>query len=198
MKRVNSILLAIILLIMAGCGVSKAKSNNEVEQWIASNLTEIRQLREHFKSTIHTGQQEKRAEFTPFQTQALFAGKLLEVLELNWTEQEREYLQSLLEFIVLNPVLFSDERDSEEFLELAEKAESFENYAEEELGWDFELRYAVAHTLAPMNENKDIDPKFKQLCYSEIDGKYVPHMQVDGERIPIKIIDGDYFPLEVE
>ena len=179
---------------LTGCGGSK-KSTNEAEQWIESNLVEIRQLREYFNSTIHTDQQEKRAleQFTPFQKQALFAGKILEILELDWTEKEREYLKSLLEFIALNPVLFSDdERDTKEFSELLAKAEYFENYAKEELEWDFDLIYAVAHTLAPMNENKNIDPKFR-LVFKIIDGEYVPHIVIDEVYIPVKLTaDGDY------
>jgi len=197
MKKVCSIL-AITLLITAGCGGNKKSSSNEVELWVKNNLTEIRQIREEFKNTIHTLDQylyaQESGKFTFFQEHLLWVGKILEVLEFDWTEQERKHLELLLELIVLYPTDYF----GVEFLEFVseeslKKGLEWLTYAEKELGWDDDLIDALLHTPAPMNANKDVDPKFKRLIMKMIDGVYVPHMQVDGGLVPVKLTaDRDY------
>ena len=178
--------------------VRMTESTNEdefVEQWLKSNLDEILQLREYFKNTFndHNHAQNEYDNFTPFQKQALWAGKLREVLELEWTEPERQHIQSLLEFMIVNPIIFSDERDSDDVLKALEMANNWsENwglYAFEKLGWDHNLLFAMVETLGVMHENKDVAPKFKQPVYIMVDGVQVPHVLIDGVHVRLDSLE---------
>jgi len=162
------ILLAVICTV-ASCGSGKNKSisdlderPNEVDLWIKSNHDEILQLREYFKTNIKDRSQEQMEfnKFTPFQKRALWAGKILEVLEFDWTDQEKTHLQSLLVFMVANPI-FSEEKDPETLAKVNNWGENWGAYAIENLGWNHNLLHAIAGTLGVMLENKDVDPKFK-------------------------------------
>ena len=193
MKRI-SILLFVVLFMSSCANSSKSGSSsdlknlpNEVRQWVENNTAEMKQLREHWKTTIKTHQEELSSEFTSSQEQLLWAGKILEVLELDWTEQERRYLETYLELIVLNPDAFSKDENyynSEEHLKMVEKAEELEVYATEELGWDKPLIWNLFYTLAPLLENKQIEPKREQWVMKEIDGVFVPHVVIDDVLVP--------------
>ena len=189
MKKV--VIFWVVVLFVGSCTGSKSYSSEalptEVKQWVESHLAEIKQIREHWKSSIQNIQEEKRAEFTSYQQQLLWVGKILEVLELDWTEQERRYIESILELIVLNPVIFSNDEDyyeSDSYSEWAEKGEELEDYASNELGWDRELIWNLFYTLAPLLENKQIEPKRDQWFFKETDSIPIPYVVIEGILVP--------------
>ena len=202
----NIVVFLVLVVSLASCasknGFDLAVSSNEtkvvpdlVESWINNNLDEVLQLREFFTTNFKNELQiqEGIEKFTPFQMQALWVGKFLEVLELDWTEAERQHIRSILEFMTVNPLIFSREIECEEVREalvmVNNWGENWGAYAINELGWDSDLLYAMVETLVVMNEDKKIDPKFKRVHQINIDGVLVPHVMIDGAYVRLDSLE---------
>ena len=215
MNKIGILLLVLVVFFTGSCVSNKNSSTNDfVEQWINSNIDEISELRVYFKSEVLDKTQEQRVnedKFTSFQRQAVWVGKILEVLNLDWTEKEREHIQKLLEIMVTNPIMFSydpDDSDSEAFMKGFQLIEEWLVYAKEELEWDDELLHAIGETQAEMREDKTVHPKFLKTYFRLIDGVYVPHVIINGayvrsdslDDVPVPpnmvIIDGEAFPAD--
>ena len=161
---------------------------DSVERWIKNNIDDILQLRDSFKTNVKNTLQEREwlESSTVEQIQLLWLGKFLEVLELGWTDDEKQHLSSVLEFIVVNnPFIYVySSEETEEVLEALEIAENWGDkwvtYAVEKLGWDDSLVHAISETLAEMDEDKKVDPRFKRIHEIRVDGVIVPHVRIDG------------------
>jgi len=163
------------------------RKNIDIDQWVEINRAEIEELRTDWKATIMNRNQELVANqtLTPYQEKALWAGKILEVLELDWTEAERQHLQAMLRFIVTYPEMYMDKTDTSFGIrvEAQTKALNWLRYAKRKLKWDQELLYAIASTKAEMDEHKKINPKFQSYLFHEVDGEFIPHLLINGELV---------------
>ena len=166
----NIIVLFLAALFISSCNNSKNKSvsklsepPNEVAQWVKNNNDTIIRLREYFITNIKDKRQADTwtNTLTPNQKRLLWVGKVLEVLKFDWTEQERKHIQSLLEFMIVNPIFEDSDIKKETLVMVNQWGEDWAKYAIENLEWDTNHLYAIAGTWAVMLENKDVDSKFK-------------------------------------
>ena len=113
MKNIIIVILALtssVFSCVSSVGLCDRNSDNlysndpEVETWIIDNMDEIHQLSVN-KLTEET---------TSFQRQAHWAGKMLEILKLDWTGRERQHIVEMLELIVnYGEFIFSYNPDNE-------------------------------------------------------------------------------------
>ena len=155
----KAIILLVVICSVASCGKEEIYScDPETDMWVKSNLTEIKQMSR--ADWIAIGdlslQRAVYAAFIPDQKQALWIGKMEEVLTLDWTEQENQHIQSMFELIKVNSFAFSNERVQEAFDKVEVELYKWIEYAKEELGWDNNLLYSLVVTPLAMNEKKEI------------------------------------------
>jgi len=168
-NQIKDLSKAIIFLVVVCFVVSCEKDefyscDPDIDTWVKSNLVEIRDMTRADWLAIGDNDLQRAAfiAFTPDQKRALWIGKMEEVLTLDWTEQEREHLQYILEFLKVDPFIFLSKSD----LDVADIDEldlilyKWEEYAKETLGWDDELLYNLVYTAKVMNINKEIDSDF--------------------------------------
>ena len=153
------ILLAVICSI-ASCGKEEIYScDPEANMWVKSNITEIQQMtRADFLAIGDiVYMRAAYAAFTSNQRQALWVGKLEEILKLDWSEQESHHIQSILNLIKENSFIFSKDRDQEAFDKVEVEIYRLSEYAQEELGWDNYLWASISATPQMLNEDKTIN-----------------------------------------
>lgn len=155
----KALILLVVICSVASCGKEEVYScDPEANMWVKSNLTEIQEMSRVDYIAIGDIVYQKAAyiAFTPSQKQALWIGKMEEVLKLDWTEQESQHIQSMLDLIKVNSFAFSIDRDPEAFDRLEVELYKWIEYAKEELGWDKKLLYSLVVTPLAMNEKKEI------------------------------------------
>lgn len=153
------VILLFIVCSVASCAKEELFScDPEANLWAKNNRTEIQQMsRESFIAIGDLVKQRAAYNaFTPNQRQALWIGKLEEVLKLDWSEQERQHIRSLLELIMVNSFIFSSERDPEAFDKIEVEIYKWTEYTQKKLGWDKKLLYALIGTPKVMNAKKEI------------------------------------------
>lgn len=152
-------ILLIVICSVASCGKEEMFScNPEVDLWVKSNITEIQQMERADFISIGVLDYQRAAynAFTPNQRQALWIGKMEEVLKLDWSKQERLHIQSMLELIKSYSVAFSNNRDQDAFDKVKVEIYKWTEYAQEELGWNNSLLYSLIATPQVINANKEI------------------------------------------
>ena len=158
----KAIVLLVVISSVVSCSMDDVYSCNEdANQWAKSNLTEIRQMSSAAFLEIGGIVYQRAAfnAFTPNQRQTLWIEKLDNVLKLDWTEQESQFIESLLEFVKVNSFMFSKERDQEAFDKIEILFYKWSEFALKELAWDKKLLSAIVGTPQEMNENKEIISK---------------------------------------
>ena len=125
----KTIILLAVICSVASCAVEKKKCK---EQEIAQQTQiEYQKFRAEWLAIGDIRHQyEAYVAFTPRQKQDMRIAKMEEVLSLDWTEQERQHIQSFIEFL----------KDEIDFLlippsPLPQKVVEWLNYAVEEFGW---------------------------------------------------------------
>lgn len=123
--------------------------NKEVNKWVKDNFTEIQQMNvEQFVSMNSLDMQRGVYNaFTAKQRQNIWFNKFDAIVKLNWTEKEKNHIESLIEIVKSNPYWFdSAEATSEMRDEMEIWVYKWKEYAKEELGWGIETIYAIAGT----------------------------------------------------
>ena len=159
------ILLAIIFSI-ASCGKEEIYScDPEADMWVKSNIADITQMTRTDWIDIGNLVQQRAAyvAFTPNQKQALWIGKLEEVLKLDWTEKERQFIQTILEMTKVKSFISRNDRDTEDIDTEELEIYKWTEYVKEELGWDKNLLYALIATPEVMNANKTVKSGISNL-----------------------------------
>ena len=158
----------IILLVVISSVVSCSMDENfscdkDANQWVKSNLTEIRKMSSSDFFEIDDLVYMKAAynAFTPSQRQTIWIDKLENVLKLEWTEKESQFIESIFEFVKLNSFIFSEDRDEISFNKAEKEFYKWSVYAFEELKWDKKLLYSIVGTPQELKENKEIKSNLK-------------------------------------
>ena len=129
----------------------------EIDAWTKDHVVEIQAMnRADFLTLDYAHQRGAYAAMKPEQKVQIWVGKIEEVLTLDWTEQESQHLQSVLKLIKDNAVIFSKKRTQEEFDKFEIALYRWKEYAQEELGWDKNLLYALIATPQMMNVDKTL------------------------------------------
>ena len=156
----KAIVLLVVISSVVSCSMDDIYSCNEdANQWVKINLTEIRQMSSADFLEIGDIVYQRAAfnAFTPNQRQALWIEKLENVLKLDWNEKESQFIKSLLEFVKTNSFIFSNERDQKTFEKIEIELYRLSAFAFEELKWDFQLFYGIIGTPHKLNNNKEIE-----------------------------------------
>jgi hypothetical protein len=130
--------------------------NKEVNVWVKENLSDIQQMSR--SEWINIGNIESQRAvyrvFTPEQKQALWEGKIREVLNnVEWTQQETKHIEELLSLITNNSSIFEDQENNDKVeIDLYK----WKEYAIEELEWTPEVLYALIYTPESMTPDKQI------------------------------------------
>jgi len=162
----KAIVLLVVVFSVVSCSMDDIYScNKDANQWVKSNLTEIRQMSSANFLEIGDIVYMRAAfnAFTPNQRQTLWIEKLENVLKLDWTEQENHHIQSMLELIKDNLFFFSNERDQEELDKVEVELYKWTEYAQEELDWDKTLLYAIVGTPEVLSTDKTIKTSASNL-----------------------------------
>ena len=175
---VKIVILIVIVCSLASCAKDELfySCDTEVDMWVKSNIAEINNMSraDWLAISDHNLQRAVYAAFTSSQKEALWIGKIEEVLTLDWTEKERQHLQSVLDMIsIYSSIFFTNEPNSEEIDKRVIIEYRWEEYARTELGWSDELLYNLIYTPLAMDANKQIDsniidtPRLKSRIESE-------------------------------
>lgn len=121
-----------------------------VNQWTKTNLSSIKTMtRANWTAVGNISRQRAIYNaFTPEQRINLWAGKINETLELDWSADEKAHLETVLTFINENPNCFGN---NEEITEQEQDNYdlffyNWKEYAKTTLGWDDKLIYGIVCT----------------------------------------------------
>ena len=184
MKKI--FILLVVAISVSSCSMDEDmfSCDPDVNQWAKSNLTEIRQMSS--ADFLEVGDLVyMRAAYnalTPNQRQSLWIEKLENVLKLDWTEKEGQFIESMLEFVKTNSFIFSNKRDPKALEKIEIEYYRWEVYAYEELIWDKNLLGAVVGTPQNLSENKEIISNFN----------ISPIVKTRGEDCECKTGSGDF------
>jgi len=120
--------------------------DKEVDRWVKKNLDEIKEMTtvEFLEFSDVAVQKGVWAAFSIEQKQKVWFDKIENLLQLDWTEKEREHIESLLSYIKRSEFYGPKDDVVKEQVYLA--AYKWQEYAKEELGWSDRVIYAVAFT----------------------------------------------------
>jgi hypothetical protein len=162
-KPTSKSLKKVLIFLLVVCSITSCikddlmySCNPEVNEWAKSSLTDIQKMARQDWLAIgdYSLQRAAFVAFSPAQKQALWIGKMEEVLTLDWTEREKQHIQYLLDFIKNNTAVFSNENGPDDEAELLRY--KWEEYAQKELGWNRELLHDLVYTPRIMNANKKV------------------------------------------
>ena len=164
--------LVIVIVIVCSLG-SCAKDdllyscNKEADSWIKNNLANVQDMTrvEWLAIGDLTLQNAAYVAFSPSQREALWIGKMEEVLTLDWSVPERKHIQTALDLMnTYSSYIFSNEPIPQHISDELEIINyKWETYAREELRWCSSLLYAILFTPQAMNYNKEIDTNFNPV-----------------------------------
>ena len=142
----KAIVLLIFVSFVVSCSMDEIYScDREINMWVKSNLTEIKQMSsEDFLAIGDLAYQKAAyAAMEKEQRHKLWMDKLNDVLQMGWEQKEVEHIDSLISFIGRNESLFTNSQTQE-------KRDLFElfmylwvEYAEEVLCWDRETIFSI-------------------------------------------------------
>ena len=132
--------------------------DKSVNAWVKENLAEIVQMERPQWLNMGNINYQRAAyrAFTTEQKQALWIGKIQEVLKLDWTEQETKHIEYMLDFVTENLNIFQEKINQEDRDEFEIEMYKLNEYAVEELGWKPELLYAIINTPQSINSDKQV------------------------------------------
>ena len=150
MKKVILFSVICCLISLFSCQNEEVYScNEEVNEWIHSNLTEIRSMkRSEWKLLNENVKGPVFSAFTPQQKYVFWREKLNEVLKLGWTEKERNHLTNLTDFVNQNERFFDiDNKATDTEMEnIYVFLFKWERYAMKELGWNKKIIGSIVAT----------------------------------------------------
>ena len=133
--------------------------DKEVNTWVKENLADIVQMERTQWLNMGSISYQRAAyrAFTPEQKQALWIGKLDEILSnVVWTQEETKHIEYMLDFVKKKLILFQEKINQEDMDEFEIEMYKWKEYAVEELGWTPELLYAIINTPQSINSNRQI------------------------------------------
>ena len=149
--KIKLVVLAGVMLVvvMTSCSQDDGitySCNKEIDRWVKSNLDEIQEMTtvEFLEFNDVATQRAVYSAFSIEQKQSVWLNKIENILQFDWTEKEREHIESLL-LVIKNSDFFGVKDDvvKDQFYLAAYK---WHEYAEEELGWSKEIIYAISGT----------------------------------------------------
>ena len=161
-----------VCLLLLSIGLFSCSQDDEIfscdkdaNQWVKSNLAEIKQMTnaDFLKIGNLVYQRAAFNALSQNQRQSLWIEKLINVLKLDWTEQESQFIESLLEFVKTNPFIFSKEHDPKDLEKVEIEYYRWGEYAYEELKWERKLLAAVVGTPHNLSGNKEIELNLKSF-----------------------------------
>ena len=162
------VVLLVIVISISSCTMDgdMFSCDPDANLWAKSNIAEIQLMTRADFLAIGDVVYQRAAfkAFTPNQRQSVWIEKLENVLKLDWTEQENQFIESMLEFVKTNSFIYSNKRDPKSFEKVEIELYRWTVYAYEELNWDKKLLYGIVGTPQEMNENKEIR---SNLLYSK-------------------------------
>ena len=135
----KAIVLLIVIFSVVSCSMEEIYScDKDANQWAKSNLIEIQQMSSADFLSIDNMVYQRAAynAFTSNQRQSVWIEKLENVLKLDWTEKESQFIESMLEFVKVNSFIFSEELNEKDFEKIEIELYIMAEYAFEELKWD--------------------------------------------------------------
>jgi len=157
MKKI--VILLVVAVSLSSCSKDEFYScDKDANLWVKNNLAEIKLMTRADFLAIGDIVYMRAAytAFSPNQKQALWIGKIEEVLKLDWTEQEYLHIQSILELIKNKSFFSLKDRDPEAFDKEELEIYKWTEYAQEELGWDKKFLYALIATPQEMSADKTL------------------------------------------
>ena len=158
MKKI--FVLIIVITSLTSCTKEEFFScDPDADSWVKSNLSEIREMKR--KEWLEIGnidyQRAAYRSYTAEQKQTLWIDKISEVLvDVVWTQQEREHIKALLAIVTENQEVFESEVNQEDMDNIEIDLYRWREYANEELNWSPELLYALINTPEAMTADKQI------------------------------------------
>lgn len=147
MPRILLLIVSVFFVLLTACQKEAVYScDPSVDKWAKDNLNHIQQMMRADFIKINDIPHQKAAfrAFLPEQRKAIWIIKLTEVLTLNWSENERRHIESLL--VILNKYdgIFSNNLTEQQHDQYLIDAYRWAEYATESLGWDKAVIRAIA------------------------------------------------------
>jgi len=148
---IGVILLAIVSITSCQKEESRYSCDPEVNNWASLNAVEIKSMnRSQFLDLDEIYQRAAYNVFTPQQRMSLWKVKLEETLQLEWTVNEHNHIENLLNMIVKNIQWFNNDRGQETMDHFEIECYKWFYYAINNLQWDVETVYAIVGVPAPV------------------------------------------------
>ena len=120
----------------------------EIDKIVRNNISEV-QVMDRTQWLNIEKQDLQRGYYVAFsseQKHTFWKEKLAEVLELDWSEQERAHLLILVDFLEKNPQMFSPDKNQKADDTFDLFMYRWQDDAKEKLGWNKKMLYAIAAT----------------------------------------------------
>lgn len=182
MKKILSLFLLISLITSCTKEVEHYSCNTSIDQKVKTNIESIHKMSRsawkqipdiEYKHAVYVA-------FTPKQKQTFWIERFQEILELDWTYDERKHIQDLFNFIKENREIFEDNEGlSDEVLIYIYK---WSEFAMEKLDWNQSTISLLTSTGYELKKEKTI-VKIKDIAFDSFRSAVFSHAndQTDSE-----------------
>ncbi len=156
MKRMLLLVFLIIDFIFFSCSKEGGiySCNPEINEFVVENLSEIQVLnRSEFIEVDKTLQLAFFKALIPERKQAVWLGKMDELLHLNWTPLEREHIKQAYNMLQNNLKWYEEPEKYEDDIDIY--CYKWVEYAKEKLGWNNEFIYFTVIDPNPITKTED-------------------------------------------
>jgi len=170
MKKNKYITLLLTCILFCSCSAEEKiySCDLEIDKWTKENLESISTMRRNellmYKDN-YSLQKSIYSAMSPEQKINIWEEKILEILELPWTEKEKKHIQSLLNIIQTHYAFSNSDYYSKYRDEIDLVSYKWIKYANEELNWGEDKIYATGMTInstSMINGNLIVDESYDQ------------------------------------